>query len=50
LIEGGERCLLVETGLGVVSLRQFVDAITAKLIIAFSTMRAIVADNLDKQA
>ena len=38
LVEGDDRCLLVETGLGVQSLRQFVDSVTDKPVIAFASL------------
>ncbi len=37
-VEGDDRCLLVETGLGVKPLRQFVDTVTDKPIIAFASL------------
>ncbi|MEM7124153.1 MAG: MBL fold metallo-hydrolase [Pseudomonadota bacterium] len=38
LVEGSERCLLVETGLGVRSLRLFVDSVTDKPVLAFASL------------
>ena len=38
LVEGRERCLLVETGVGVAPLREFVESITSKPIIAFASV------------
>ncbi len=38
LIEGEERCLLVDTGLGVAPLRQFVEKATDKPIVAFASL------------
>jgi glyoxylase-like metal-dependent hydrolase (beta-lactamase superfamily II) len=38
LVEGEDRCLLVETGLGVKSLRQFVETVTDKPVIAFASL------------
>lgn len=38
LVEGAERALLVETGIGVAPLRAFVETITDKPVIAFASM------------
>jgi glyoxylase-like metal-dependent hydrolase (beta-lactamase superfamily II) len=38
LVEGSERALMVETGIGVAPLRTFVDTITDKPVIAFASM------------
>jgi len=38
LVEGRERCLLVETGLGVMPLRAFVETVTDKPVVAFASL------------
>ena len=38
LVEGSERCLLVETGTGVAPLRRFLESVTAKPITAFASL------------
>ncbi len=38
LVEGSERCLLVEAGVGVAPLRAFVEALTSRPIIAFASL------------
>jgi len=37
-VEGRDRCLLVETGLGVMPLRSFVETLTKKPVIAFASL------------
>ena len=38
LVEGRDRCLMVDTGLGVAPLRKFIETITRKPIIAFASV------------
>lgn len=38
LVEGSERCLLVETGVGVALLRPFIETITSKPVMAFASV------------
>ena len=38
LIEGSDRCLLVETGLGIAPLREFLETVVSKPITAFASV------------